>query len=223
MAKTTNTAAPLPDDGRPLADRVEVALRGLIADGGVPEDGVLVQAQLAARLGVSRTPLREALNRLVDDGLVERQTGGGYRAREVTGTEVAQVHQVRAHLELLAVRGSVGRHGRVDLAVLEDLLDEHAATDPTDVDAHFDLNRRFHRAVIGACPNTYLVETIDRLWDHPVHRRITRAYVEADPGNPTRMVAEHRELVAALRVADVDEVIRLSNEHLDEGYGPLEA
>lgn len=210
-----------PADGRPLADRVEVALRSLIADGGVAADEVLVQEQLAQRLGVSRTPLREALNRLVDAGLVERHRGGGYRVREVTAAEVAQVQQVRAHLELLAIRESVGHHGRVDLAVIEDLLDEHAAADPADIDVQFDLNRRFHLAVIAPCRNSYLLETIDRLWDHPVHRRITRAYIEADAGNAARMVAEHREIVEALRTGDVEAVVGMASSHLAEGYGPL--
>ena len=210
-----------PADGRPLADRVEAALRRMIADGAAAPDEVLVQQQLAAQLGVSRTPLREALHRLAEDGIVERQPGGGFRVREVTAAQVSDVHQVRGHLELLAVMQSVGRHGRVDLAVLEDLIDEHAAADPTDANVQFDMNRRFHRAVIAPCSNAYLLETIDRLWDHPVHRQITRAYIEEAPGNAARMVTEHRELLAALVAGDTDEAMRLSSDHIDAGYGPL--
>ncbi len=209
------------NDESTLAETAESAVRNLIADGRIEPGAMLVQTTLADRLGVSRTPLREALNRLVDDGLVERRASGGYRVRPVTAAEVAEVHEVRAHLELLAIEHSVGRHGRIDFAVFEDLLDEHEALAPDDVDGQFDCNRRFHRAVIAPCGNSYLLATIDRLWDHPVHRRITRAYVEADPGNAARMIEEHRAIVAALRHGDAALVLELSRAHLDDGYAPL--
>lgn len=204
-------------DGRPLAVRVYENLRDLIVEGELAAESQLVQEQLAESLGVSRTPVRDGLNRLAHEGLVTWVPGGGYVVNELTRQDIVEVYQVRLNLELLATRLSHGRHDAASLSRLNTLIEEMAAADPRDAARQFELNRRFHRALIEPCENSLLLKMLDNLWDHPVNRRITRSYVH-DPANVGLMVQEHREMLAAAADADVDRLLELSEHHMSTGY-----
>ncbi len=206
---------------QPLAARIHDELRDLVVDGGLPPGAPLVQEQIAERLGVSRTPVREALGRLVHEGLVEWVAGGGYVVRDLGDQQITEVYQVRQNLESMALRLACGRHDRVRLARLTMLVEEMAATAAGEAAAHFELNRAFHRALVEPCGNALLVTMIDQLWDHPLNRRITRSYVLSDPSNVERMVAEHRALVAAAAAGDEDALLERYAAHVRDGYGDL--
>ena len=207
-----------PTRTQPLAVRVHAQLRDRITGGDLVPGSALVQEQLATALGVSRTPVREALNRLVQDGLVDPASGGGFVVRDVADHEITDVHQVREALELMALGMASGAHTPLQLARLLVLVEEMAATDPTDTTAHFELNRRFHRGLVEPCGNAVLVGLIDQLWDHPINRRITRAYVLADPSNVEHMVAEHRRILQAAGDGDREALLELARAHMREGY-----
>lgn len=204
-------------DGRPLAVRVYEQLRDLIVDGEVAADAQLVQEQVAESLGVSRTPVRDALNRLAHEGLVTWVPGSGYIVNGLTEQDIVEVYQVRLNLELLATRLSTGRHDAACLSRLNTLIEEMAAADPDDSARQFELNRSFHRALVEPCENGLLLKMLDSLWDHPVNRRITRSYVH-DPGNVNLMTQEHREILEAARAADLDRLLKLSEHHMSTGY-----
>ncbi len=206
---------------QPMAARVYDALRDQVVDGGLAPGAPLVQEQIAERLGVSRTPVREALGRLVHDGLAEWVAGGGYVVRDLADQQITEVHQVRETLETLALRLAAGRYTRLQLARLATCVEEMAETAPGEVAAHFELNRRFHRGLVEPCGNALLVTMIDQLWDHPVNRRITRSYVLADPANVETMIAEHRDLLAAARAGEEDELVTRYTAHVRRGYGDL--
>jgi DNA-binding GntR family transcriptional regulator len=118
--------------------------------------------------------------------------GSGFFVRRLSDSEITEVAQVRENLKLMALRLACGKHSRVQLAGLTTLIEEMAAADPTDFAAHFQLNRRFHRALIEPCGNNLLVGMIDQLWDHPINRRITRFYLLRDPSNVDAMVQQPR-------------------------------
>lgn len=207
--------------GRPLGAQVYEQLRDLIVDGELAPGAPLVQEQLAEQLGVSRTPLREALNRLVHEGLADWVAGSGFVVRDLSDADVSDVYQVRQTLELMALRLAGGGHDRVALAVLESLVDDMVRTDPADAGAQFELNRQFHRALIEPCGNPVLLRLIEQLWDNPVNRRITRSYLQHDAGNVDTMVAEHRALLAAAAQRDTDRLVELAAAHLRAGYGDV--
>jgi DNA-binding GntR family transcriptional regulator len=217
QGRTVRSAA----SGQPLAVRIYEDLRDLIVDGELAPETALIQEQLAERLGVSRTPVREALNRLVHEGLADWAPGSGFFVRRLNDQEITEVYQVRHNLELLALRLARGRHDRVHLAVLDALIDEMDATDPADAAALFELNRRFHRKLIEPCGNKLLVSMIDQLWNHPINRRITRSYVLSDPDNVTSMVAQHRAILAAASGGDEELLLRLASEHMRDGYAEI--
>lgn len=204
-------------DSRPLAERVYETVRDSIVNGDVGADSQLIQEQVAEQLGVSRTPVRDALNRLAHEGLVTWTPGTGYLVNDLTEQDITDVYQVRYNLETLAARLACGRHSQVQLARLAALIEEMAAEDPSADARHFDLNRKFHRAVIEPCGNQLLIQIIDNLWNHPVNRRITKAYVH-DHDNVGTMVAEHRDILAAARAGDEDRLVALVAKHMVLGY-----
>lgn len=204
-------------DDRPLAVRVYEAIRDSIVEGEVAADTQLVQEQVAEQLGVSRTPVRDALNRLAHEGLVTWSPGNGYLVNDLTEQDVTEVYQVRFTLELLATRLASGRHTPAQLAHLRGLIEEMAAESDAPATRYFDLNRRFHHALIQPCGNQLLMQLVDNLWDHPVNRRITKSYVH-NRANVGQMVAEHRELLAAAEDGDQQRLVKLLGEHMVAGY-----
>lgn len=206
-----------PRDQRPLPVRVYEQLRDLIVTGDLAEDSQLVQEQVAESLGVSRTPVRDALNRLAHEGLVTWNPGHGYLVNGLTSREIREVYQVRRTLELEAARLACGRHDAVLLARLNALIEEMAAADPKDSAVQFELNRRFHRTLVEPCDNHLLLKMLDTLWDHPVNRRITRSYLQ-EAGSTEAMIGEHRELLAAAAASNEALLIELTSHHLMTGY-----
>jgi len=213
MQRVSRTAR----DGRPLPVRVYEVVRDMIVEGELEPDTKLVQEQLAEQLGVSRTPVRDALSRLTNEGLVTWLPGSGYLVNDLTQQDVVQVYQVRESLESLGLRLACGRHTPTDLARLNALIEEMADADPGAAGRQFELNRRFHYALIEPCGNQLLLQMIDSLWDRPVSRRITRSYVH-DPAQVARMVDEHRQLLAAAAGNDCDRLLELAGAHMSEGY-----
>ena len=203
-------------DHRPLPERVYAALRDGIVDGELGPDRALVQDQIAAELGVSRTPVREALARLVQEGLVDRTPGGGFVVNDLTEADIVHVYEVRFALESLAIELSRGKYSAAQIARIRSLVEEMADDAGADASTHFELNRRFHLALMEPCGNPILMQTIYRLWDHPLNRRITKSYV-SDPAMVERMVAEHRELLAAAEEND-PRLVALAVEHMVAGY-----
>lgn len=201
----------------PMGEAAYQTLRDEIVEGTRPPGSALIQLQLAAELGISRTPLREALGRLTHEGLVVWEPGHGYVVKSLSPATVTEVHQVRERLETLALELACGRLSRVEAARVRLLIEQMREADPGDAQEQYQLNRQFHQAVVAPCDNAFLLSILDQLWDHPVSRRITRSYVH-DPGNVDRMICEHEEILAASLAGDTEHLLSLSVAHMAEGY-----
>lgn len=204
--------------GRPMGHVVYEAIRDAVVDGQFESGEKLVQEQIAEDLAVSRTPVRDALNRLAQEGLVTSVHGSGYLVNDLTDQDITDVFQVRERLEVMALRMSCGKLDRVQVARIRTLIEEMAAADPTDAGAQFELNRRFHQAMIEPCGNRFLLMVLDQLWDHPVSRRITRSYIH-DAENVSLMIGEHQQILQASLDADAGRLVELSTTHMTAGYG----
>lgn len=205
------------DGNQPMGVLAYEAIRDAIVEGRHAAGTQLVQEQLAQELGISRTPLRDALNRLAHEGLVTWRPGLGFVVNELDDEDIVHVHQVRERLETLALELSCGRLDRVQVARIRVLIEEMDAADPADARVQYDLNRRFHQAMIEPCGNPILLSVLDQLWDSPLSRRITRSYIH-EGENVGRMADEHRAILQA-SVDDRDRLLTLSIAHMREGYG----
>jgi DNA-binding GntR family transcriptional regulator len=206
-----------PRDSRPLAVQVYEQLRDLVVTGELSAEFQLVQEQVAEQLGVSRTPVRDALNRLALEGLVTWVPGKGYVVNELTNRDIVEVYRVRLNLELLATELACGHHDAATLTRLQALIEEMEDADPTDAALQFDLNRHFHRTLIEPCENRFLLKMIDTLWDHPVNRRITRSYVRTS-ANVAVMLKEHKQLLKAATAHDLERLLDVAERHMFTGY-----
>lgn len=207
---------------RPMGEVVYESIRDGIVDGRYTADEQLIQELLATELGVSRTPVRDALNRLAHEGLVTWLPGSGYLVNDLTNQDITEVLEVRRNLEVLALEKACGRLSRVQASRVNTIIEEMAAADPTDAIAQFDLNRRFHQAMIEPAGNQLLLMMLDQLWDHPVSRRITRSYIH-DADNVAQMIEEHRQILQASLDGDVARLTALSAEHMTAGYSEAQS
>jgi len=201
----------------PLAEVIYRKLSQDIGD-GVYEPGTrLVQDQVAEELGVSRTPVREALQRLAQDGYADRVHGRGYVVRAPTVTEISHVYQVRGQLEPLAVRLAFDHYSVRNRAEFRRLAG--ATSGPRDRNGeYFETNRAFHLALVSPCPNPILVSMIGNLWDLPVNRMISQRLVSARR-DPDAWRDEHFAIVAAIDADDVELTVELMERHLRNGLG----
>lgn len=198
-----------------LSSDVYTVLRDAIVNGEIPERSHLSQNPLADALGVSRTPLRDALLRLAQDGLIASVGGRGYQVVPVEMTEVAEIYEVRRKLVAWALELVRGRITPADL--WEARLVHQEMTNPAHLGAtrYFDLNRQFHRAFIRSGPNRTLILSIDHLWDLPTSQRMFVRY-NADPAAVAKMIREHEEILETAEAGDHDRLTAQVLAHISD-------
>ncbi|WP_417725527.1 GntR family transcriptional regulator [Salipiger sp.] len=182
------------------AERIAEALEEQIFDGTFANGDRLDEVRLAERFGVSRTPLREALQRLALSGLVEQVPRRGVFVRQPGPVQLLEMFEVMAELE--AVCGRLAAR-RISDAALTDLRDANAkcraAVERRDSDAYYDENGRFHGIIYRQSGNAFLEGEALAL-----HRRLKpfrRAQLRLR-GRMAQSMAEHEEIVEALAAGD---------------------
>jgi DNA-binding GntR family transcriptional regulator len=185
------------------ADRALAALRELILDGDLRPGTRLGEVELADRLGVSRTPVREALTRLAAEGLVEIAPNRGARVATWTVAELEGVFDLRASLEPQLTGFAVARAGAEDVAALEELAQRMLAVGTPgpdqDLDALVPLNRAFHDRLIALAEHPALAAALAAAIHPPIVLRNFHTYDEA---SLRRSLAHHAEIAAAVRAGD---------------------
>jgi DNA-binding GntR family transcriptional regulator len=169
-------------------------IKKAIIDGTFQPGVVLTESALGEWCGMSRTPIREALGRLEQDGLVTR-TGRGVTVTERTPEEILDIYETRIALEATAARMAAVRHGVLDRARFERLTAAVEEVDTSDPRAMADANREFHRAVWVATHNRSLIDLLDRLHLHLLRYPMTTL---TEPGRWEQALKEHRVLMTAI-------------------------
>jgi DNA-binding GntR family transcriptional regulator len=201
----------------PLRDRVYEALLELITTRALQPGQHLVESELAGHLGVSRQPVREALQRLNTDGWVDLRPAQGAFVHEPTEAEADQLLTVRTLLEAEAARLAAANANAPAIAVLEELCAEgERAVAADDVDAAVAMNARLHAKIMELAGNTVLAELAGQ-----VDRRVRWYYTPVARQRGQQSWIEHRELIAA--IADHDkqratEIMRAHTEHTRKMY-----
>ncbi|HEY4457942.1 MAG TPA: GntR family transcriptional regulator [Pseudonocardiaceae bacterium] len=198
-----------PDQDDYLGQQAYHALRRALRDGGISKGRFYSEAEFADLLGVSRTPVREALKALEREGVVIAARRRGYQIREFSEAEVDEVAALREQLEILVARTLTAKHDTADLAQLADVL-RRQDEDPTGR-AMFALDEEFHllAAELAELPRTRTM--LEGL-------RSVMAAVTAGasiPDEATRQrIAEHHEIFDAIASGDRNEAVRLMRAHV---------
>jgi DNA-binding GntR family transcriptional regulator len=202
------------DEAPSLKTRAYEALKAAIAGMNIYDDGAqlrLDERALSLRFGVSRTPLREALAQLEQEGLVRIVPRRGiYIARKTKG-EMLEMIAVWAALESMAARLACEVASDEEIKALHDLVDGFAGSE---IDAHMfeysDANIRFHQAIIGLSRCRMIADLADGLFTH-VRAIRRRTIFERDRAR--RSVVDHRDIVEALEARNAERAERLVREH----------
>ncbi len=204
---------PLPRSN--LSDDVVDAVRNMIVDGTLAAGERINEVHLSHRLGVSRTPLREALALLAREGTLTSVPRIGWFVKPLTLDEFEQLYAIRPLLDPEALRlAGLPPSDRVEQ--LERLNAQIAAGD--DADRVIDLDDEFHLLLIADCPNRILLDLI-----RDIIRR-TRRYEVAlmrDRANVTVATENHRAILAALRGGDLEGAATALRHNLQTGYEPI--
>lgn len=186
------------------------ALRDAICEEALPPGAWLREVALAEALGVSRTPVREALARLEEEGFVVRERGAGARVTTVSLEDMSVVYQVRGSLESLAARFIAARIAPEGVAVFESLQDEmRAAAADGDSHAFSRANVRFHKQLSLSAGNAYLSRLLSTV-EIGLRRFGARTFTSA---RMEEVLAEHDALVRAFAAGDADAAAEAASAH----------
>ncbi|GAB2832407.1 GntR family transcriptional regulator [Streptomyces daliensis] len=201
----------------PLRERVYDALLELITTRALKPGQHLVESELAQHLGVSRQPVREALQRLNTDGWVDLRPAQGAFVHEPTEEEADQLLTVRTLLEAEAARLAAANADKAGITALEELcVRGEAAVAEDDVEAVVEANAAFHAKVMDLARNAVLSELAAQ-----VDRRVRWYYTPIARQRGLQSWIEHRELIAAIAARDEQEatrVMRTHTEHTRQSY-----
>lgn len=188
---------------------IAVALRREIESGRLPPGSILKQELLAERFGVSRQPVRQALDRLLSSGLLNRRPDRSLAVAGLTEEQARELAEIRGALETMALRGALSMLGDSDLRkarrLNEDLVEEE---DPATLE---ELDVAFHRTLYGRCGNARLLSLIDEL-----RRESRRAYLRQPKGSDERVIlhAEHRAIIEACARRNEAAALQALSNHL---------
>jgi DNA-binding GntR family transcriptional regulator len=213
------------DDHRPLGDLVYNRLRAAIIEGRLAPGQWLRQQALAQEMGVSQMPVREALRRLVADGLAVRHPYRGVQVVQFSPEDIVDICAVRMVVESLAVRYATPS---IALDLLEQLtgnLHEAAAcTHPNTWDRRRRLNTLFHLTICRASGHRYLVHQVEALWDwFPsiiLYEGMRRQQEQAE-GRLARENREHWAILDALKRRDARQAEYETRCHIQNALAEL--
>jgi DNA-binding GntR family transcriptional regulator len=168
------------------------------------------QDAVAAELGVSRVPVREALKILEGEGQIAYEPHKGYIVRELSATELEEIYRLRELLEAEAIRNAVPKLTDDDLAEMQDAMVALEALESTDIISLSEENRRFHAALFRAADMPRLQHFVRLLRDWA---DVYRALLYSDVASLEKTCEEHREIYAACVAGDVERVVTIHQEH----------
>lgn len=194
-----------------LSERAYRQIRRLIVTLELPPGALVSEAELAERLGIGRTPVREAVRSLAAERLIEVLPRRGMFVADVDPRDLSALAEVREELEPFAARLAATRRTAADVATIEGLLAEITSGNTTDMRGLIEMDQRIHHHVYRCTHNAVLAELCERNYMHALRiwflalDRVTE--LEA-------AVTEHRDLLDAIRDRDADRAAEVMRAHI---------
>lgn len=190
-------------------------LRRFILEGDIEPGARLGEVELAAQLGVSRTPVREALRALSSQGLVEILPNRGARVARWSVQDLEEIYELRVMLESHAARRAAGRMSTADVDVLTELCEQMEGCaqrgSKHDLLELSELNFRFHRRILDAADSPRLATMLASVVQVPL---VMRTFIRYSPEALARSMGHHRELAAAMRAGAPDWAGSVMRSHI---------
>ena len=171
-----------------------------------------LETELAASLGLSRTPVREAIIRLAEDGLVEVRPRHGMRILPISAKDMADIYVILTELESTAARMVAAKGvGRDEIAALEAAVrDMDRALRADDLEAWAAADERFHKLLVEYCGNRRIAAIVNMFWDQSHRARMATLRVRPKPVDSNK---DHAAVVAAIKRGDAEAAGRIHRQH----------
>ncbi len=199
-----------------LADQVFERLEADILGGRYQHGEIITELRLCSELGVSRTPVREALRRLLQEHLVE-ETAKGTMVLGITRRDFEDMCAIRMRIEGLAVRGFIENMTEDGLRALREAIEfQEFYLGKSDADQLKIMDGRFHDAIYSRCGSTILRDTLA-----PLHKKVQKFRRQSmqDSSRAVKSVAEHKAIYNAIAAGDGDRAEALVIEHVANAMG----
>jgi DNA-binding GntR family transcriptional regulator len=220
VATTLGATAPTPLVLQPLntnmsfRDQAYAALKQAIVDADIYSHGGEVrldERQLSLSLGVSRTPIREAMTLLEQEGLLRTVPRRGIFIVRKTKKQIVEMIEMWAALESMAARLATVNASDEDIAGLRTMFDEFRNATPAEhIDEYSDANIAFHQAIIRLSGSHLMGETIENLF---IHVRAIRRMTISQADRAARSIVDHMRIIEALERRDTELAERLVRQH----------
>jgi DNA-binding GntR family transcriptional regulator len=198
---------------------VFVALRDAIIAGQLAPGSRLTEAALCAQYGLSTTPVREALQKLVHRGLAVRHTARGVSVRQLSPQDIRNIYELRLLLEPVALQQSVPNLSDAELAAIgQTLIQAEVALQARDYLLLSGLNDEFHTAIIAGTPNRLLLQWIGELGDQ---RRLLAVTEWALRDRASRELQEHLAIHRKMIARKAESAAELLRRHIQGSAEPL--
>ena len=196
-----------------LENKVFIKLEDEILSGKLTRGTALTEISLSERLGVSRTPVRSALHRLAEEGLVEAVANKGCVVIGITNADLVDIYKIRVRLEGLASAIAATRIAEEGLNTLRESVElAEFYISKNDTEKLKELDSEFHETIYRSTGNRLLCKTLSEL-----HRKI-KSYRKLSltvPGRLERSVLEHREIYQAIAIRDAEKADMLTSLHIE--------
>ncbi len=192
-------------------DYVREELRRRIFDGRVPEDGRIIQSDLARQLGVSTTPVRDAVRDLVSEGILKADDYRSAVVRVPSHSEIEELYEIRMMLESRAIIKAVPNLSGGDLDLAESIMQNMVPEQ--DIGRYIQLNEEFHNALFIAANAPRLLDFIS-LARSATTLPLAIALRSAHGHDFSQQHDEHRQLLEACRRGDTERAAELTRDHL---------
>ena len=194
-----------------IADQVFDKLEHDILSGVYERDEILTEIRLSELLGVSRTPIREAMRRLEQEHIIEA-TSKGARVIGINRADIADICEIRLRLEGLAARWAAERADEQGVQTLREIVDlQEFYTQKKDPESIKNADSRFHQTIYALCGSTSMQDTLE-----PLHRKLLkyrRVSVSAH-SRAEKSLEEHRAIFEAIAAHDGENAERLTIQHV---------
>jgi len=205
-------SASKPIDRSSQADQAYVQLKQLILDGTLPAGAQMLELEAAARLNMSRTPVREAMVRLRQEGIVEIRPRHGMRVLPISADDMRDIYEIMTALEGAAAE-AVARRGlsnRQISALQAPVRDMDKALEQNDLQAWAAADERFHLILVELSGNQRLIQMVAQLWDQAHRARLLTLRLRPTPTDSNR---EHEAMVQAIIDGKPQEARAIHEEH----------
>jgi len=207
------------DSYKPLRELVLDAIRSAIMNGTLQPRERLMEIQMAEELGVSRTPIREALRNLELEGFIVMVPRKGAYVADLSFKDIADVFEIRAALEGLAAGLAAERITEEELEDMERLLvEKRDAITQNDIGKLVEVDTKFHALMYQASRNERLSSIISNLREQIQRFRLTSL---SYPGRMKESLNEHKKIVEAIQSRDIQIARHLAQEHIENAENVL--